>query len=145
MTFLQTAVLSLFLVSSPTTSTEHPYVDFDARAIQQLLVERSREYGAIPSEVLCVARRETSQDPFNPNLIGGLGEVGLGQWRPGRGWHWDRTPAWRVWRIDIVTEYRNGNPDAIWHDADMLAWSFGAEAQRLYPGNRQGWSTWRYC
>ena len=72
---------------------------------------------------------------------GSHGEVGVLQWLgPGQGNHWDRTPAWREERINILAEYQRGNPDALFYDVDMGSWSFGPEAQRLYPGNKRGWS-----
>lgn len=110
-------------------------------AIQSLLRERAGAHNAPEALVLSVARCETGGS-WSPLRVGGLGERGLGQWLPGRGNHWDRTPAWQTWRIDIVQEYRErgDDPEVVWLDADMLAWSFGPEAESLYPGNWHGWS-----
>lgn len=108
--------------------------------VEQLLVDRAVVHRASPAEVLRVARCE------NTNLIpglqnfGGSGAIGIGQWLAGRGNHWDRTPAWREHRIDIHQAYYSGNPDALYYDVDMFSWSFGEEAQRMYPGNKRGWS-----
>ena len=112
--------------------------------VQHLLIERAIAHGAQVAEVLAVVKCETG-GTWSPWLVGRLGEVGWGQWLPGRvlgANHWGRTPAWRELRIDIIALYRSGHPDALWIDADMLAWSFGLEAERLYPGNRRGWSCW---
>jgi len=109
---------------------------------RELLVDRALAHGADPAEVTCIAYAESSLDPA---AVGSHGERGFGQWVPGRGNHWDRTPAWRRQRIDIVAAYRAGDPDAVWIDADMLAWSFGPEAETLYPGNQGGWSTRGLC
>lgn len=114
----------------------------DREAVRGLLRERALAHGADPAEVLAVAACETG-GTFDPYLVGGHGERGLGQWLPGRGNAWDLTPAWREQGIDIVSAYRRGDPDAVWFDADMLAWSFGAEAAARYPGLRAHWSCWR--
>lgn len=107
--------------------------------VEQLLIDRASVHGASEGELLRVAYCE------NRNFIPGLrnsysGAIGIGQWMPGRGNHWDRTPAWRENRIDIHQEYSIGNINSLYFDVDMLAWSFGTEAQILYPGNKRGWS-----
>jgi hypothetical protein len=104
--------------------------------VEQLLIERAVVHRANQSEVLRVARCE------NTNLTPGLrnpvsGAIGIGQWLPGRGNHWDRTPAWREVGIDIHETYRSGNSNALYYDVDMFAWSFSPEAP---AGNKRGWS-----
>ena len=97
-------------------------------------------------EVLAVARCETGYTfmPWreNGNLRrGSLGEVGVGQWLPPvEQNHWGRTPHWREYRYHILAAYVQGDPNAIWWDADALAWSMGPAAP---AGFRSGWSCWR--
>lgn len=108
--------------------------------VEQLLIERATVHRAIPAEVVRVAKCENTH--LTPGLVnyGGSGAIGIGQWMPGRGNHWDRTPAWRVLGIDIHQAYRSLDNNALYYDVDMFAWSFGSEAQAIYPGNKRGWS-----
>ena len=112
-----------------------------ADVVEAILIDRAAAHGANLAEVMTVARCENPR--FDPSAVGGHGERGIGQWLPGRGNHWDRTPAWREQRIDVVAMYRAGHPDALWVDLDQFVWSFSPEAQQLYPNNKAGWSCWR--
>jgi len=111
-----------------------------------LLTERALAQGSSPYEVLAVARCETGYTfmPWreNGNLRrGSMGEVGVGQWLPPvERNHWGRTPHWQEYQYHIMAAYVNGDPDAIWWDADALAWSMGPAAP---AGFRSGWSCWR--
>jgi hypothetical protein len=111
-----------------------------------LLTERAIAHGSAVYEVLAVARCETGYTfmPWreNGNLRrGSLGEVGVGQWLPPvEQNHWGRTPHWREYRYHILAAYVQGDPNAIWWDADALAWSMGPAAP---AGFRSGWSCWR--
>lgn len=104
--------------------------------VEQLIIERSEVHGAEVQEVLRVARCE------NRNLVPGLrnptsGAIGIGQWLPGRGNHWDRTPHYREVGIDIHQAYVVGDVNALFYDVDALAWSFSPHAPQ---GNKRGWS-----
>jgi hypothetical protein len=111
-----------------------------------LLTERAIAHGSAVYEVLAVARCETGYTfmPWreNGNLRrGSLGEVGVGQWLPPvERNHWGRTPHWREYQYHILAAYVQGDPNAIWWDADALAWSMGPAAP---AGFRSGWSCWR--
>lgn len=111
-----------------------------------LLTERAMAHGSDPYEVLAVARCETGWTfmPWRENgylLRGSLGEVGVGQWLPPvERNHWGRTPHYREYGYHIEVGYISGDPEAIWWDADALAWSMGPAAPW---GFRQGWSCWR--
>ena len=111
-----------------------------------LLTERALAHGSAVYEVLAVARCETGYTflPWRANgylLRGSLGEVGVGQWLPPvERNHWGRTPHWREHRYHILAGYVQGDPSAIWWDADALAWSMGPAAP---AGFRSGWSCWR--
>ena len=102
----------------------------------ELLTERAYAHGADPDIVIGFARCEGGGS-LQPYAVGGLGERGMAQWLPGRGNHWDMSPNWKVHRIDIVAMYRAGDPDAVFFDADSLAWFVG-EAPHLM---RTGWVT----
>jgi hypothetical protein len=125
-----TAVLAL--IAAATWSPE---------TVKQIVAERAEAYGASPALVLSVAACETGGS-FSPERVGSNGERGIGQWLPGRGNHWDRTPAWRVWQIDIVHEYVQRGPveEVVWLDIDQLAWSLSPEAEKVYPDNWRGWT-----
>jgi hypothetical protein len=111
-----------------------------------LLIERALANGADPSEVLAVARCETGYTfmPWRDDgglRRGSLGEVGVGQWLPPvERNHWGRTPHWQEHHYHIELGYTIGDPQAIWWDADALAWSMGPNAPQ---GFRSGWSCWR--
>jgi hypothetical protein len=111
-----------------------------------LLAERALANGSDPYEVLAVARCETGYSfmPWRDNGAlrrGSLGEVGVGQWLPPvERNHWGRTPHWREYQYHILAGYLEGDPSAIWWDADALAWSMGPAAP---AGFRAGWSCWR--
>lgn len=111
--------------------------------VEQLLIERATVHRAIPAEVVRVAKCENTH--LTPGLVnyGGSGAIGIGQWMPGRGNHWDFSPAWRNYRIDIHEEYGRRNSDALYFDVDMFSWSFGEEASRMYPNIKNGWSCYR--
>jgi hypothetical protein len=111
-----------------------------------LLTERALIHGSAVYEVLAVARCETGYTfmPWRENGYlrrGSLGEVGVGQWLPPvERNHWGRTPHWREHQYHILAGYVQGDPAAIWWDADALAWSMGPAAP---AGFRSGWSCWR--
>jgi hypothetical protein len=111
-----------------------------------LLTERALVHGSAVYEVLAVARCETGYTfmPWRENGYlrrGSLGEVGVGQWLPPvERNHWGRTPHWREHQYHILAAYVQGDPSAIWWDADALAWSMGPAAP---SGFRSGWSCWR--
>lgn len=109
--------------------------------VRDLLTERALVHRANVSEVLAIADCETG-GTFSVSRVGSMGERGVGQWLPGRGNHWDRTPGWRMHHYDVVAAYQDGDPEAWEWDVDGLAWSFGDQAEALYPGNRRGWSCW---
>lgn len=107
-----------------------------SQANVDLLIERAEAHGAIPSRVLDVASCETGGTFDAWGSIGSLGERGLGQWLPGRA-AWRETPTYQAWRFDITNEYARGNPEAVWHDADQLAWGLGPQAP---PNFWKNWS-----
>lgn len=119
-------ILAALLITLQTTSE-----------VEQLLTDRAQVHGASVGEVLRVSQCENRN--LTPGLVNyaGSGAIGIGQWLPGRGNHWDRTPAWREHRIDIHQVYRAGDINALYYDVDMFAWSFGREAP---AGNKRGWS-----
>lgn len=118
-------VSALLLTSQPTTSE-----------VEQLLIDRSHAHGADPELVLRVARCE------NRNLTPGLlspsqTTIGIGQWLRGRGNHWDLTPAYTVYNLDIFNLYASNDPNALYYDVDQFAWSMS----QLHL--RNGWSCYR--
>lgn len=108
--------------------------------VEQLLIDRANAHGANAQEVVRVARCENRNLVPGLTNFGGSGAIGIFQWMSGRGNHWDRTPAYRDLGIDIHQAYRTGDSNALYYDIDMGAWSFSPEAQRMYPGNKFGWS-----
>lgn len=138
---LHALALATVLALVGTARAEEPWPT--PAVVRSMLVERAEAHGANPAEVLAVVSCETG-GTFSPFVVGLAGEVGLFQWKPPASQtHWAHTPAWRDQRIDIVGAYRSRDPDATWLDLDQGAWSFGPEAQQLYPGNKRGWSCWR--
>ncbi len=103
----------------------------------ELLRERAIAHNADPELVIGFARCEGGGS-LTPDAIGAAGERGMAQWYPGRGNHYDMTPNWTAHRIDVVALYRAGDPDAVWFDADSLAWFIG-EGPRAAV--RSGWVT----
>jgi hypothetical protein len=133
-------------VGGAPVETEVAEEPWSAERTIELLTERAIAHGSSPNEVLAVARCETGYTfmPWreNGNLRrGSMGEVGVGQWLPPvERNHWGRTPHWLEHQYHIMAAYVNGDPDAIWWDADALAWSMGPAAPR---GFKSGWSCWR--
>jgi hypothetical protein len=131
------------IVPVETQVAEEPW---SAERTIALLTERAIAQGSSPYEVLAVARCETGYTfmPWRENgnlLRGSMGEVGVGQWLPPvERNHWGRTPHWQEYQYHIMAAYVNGDPNAIWWDADALAWSMGPAAP---AGFRSGWSCWR--
>lgn len=110
------------LVAQPRVDAS-PQINFD---VVNLLTWRAEVHNANVSTVLAIAKCEST---FNPYAVSNDGSYGLGQWRGGQA-AWRRTPAYKEVGIDIVKEYRKGNPDAPYFDADQLAWAFSPEAPR---------------
>lgn len=116
-----------------------PLLQTSTYEVEQLIRERAAVHGANPDEVVRVAYCENRT--LTPGRIGFNGNtIGIAQWLRGRGNHWDRSPQYRIERLDIWELYLTHDPDALYHDVDAMAWSFGAQALSMYPNNRQGWT-----
>lgn len=127
-------VVTLLLpITSQTVAAESIWPSKDE--VRELLLNRADAHG-IPHAVAIELTEKCENRDLDPSAIGAGVHYGIGQWAIGRGNHWDKTPAWTELRIDIVTEYKRGNPDALWFDLDMLMWSFSMDAPR---GNYLGW------
>lgn len=115
--------LAALLTVAASAATAEAY---DPETNRALLIERAEAHHAPVDWVLGVASCETG-GTFRSDLVGRLGERGVGQWLPGQA-AWRGTPTFAIWRIDVVSEYQRGNDDASFHDLDMLAWAFSPDA-----------------